>query len=97
MYENIVNALAFVPPSSRDIWLKMGMAVKSETGDAGFAIWDQWSQGADNYNYKDSQSVWKSFKSGGVSIGSLIHEAKQNGFTPEKTTISAKEIERRQV
>lgn len=57
------------------------MAIKSELGQDGFDLWDQWSQVSDSYRAKDARDVWKSFRGGGISIGSLYHEAIQHGWT----------------
>jgi len=76
----IQNALSFIPAHERDLWVTMAMAVKAELGDSGFPIWDDWSQTAANYNALAARSVWKSCKGAGVTIGSLFHEAKFNGW-----------------
>jgi putative DNA primase/helicase len=82
-YERIQQALAFIPAHDRDVWVRVGMAIKSEVGEDGFPLWDTWSQTADNYNAKDAKAVWRSIKvNGGVSIGSLFHEAKGHGWRP---------------
>jgi len=60
----------------------MAMAVHSELGDAGFSIWDEWSQGADCYKPKEARATWRSVKPGRVKIGTLIYEAKQRGYLP---------------
>ncbi len=72
--------LQFIPAHDRDTWITVGMALKSELGDSGFSLFDEWSKGADNYNSKSVISVWRSFRGGGVSIGSLVHLAKENGW-----------------
>lgn len=93
--EKIQSALGFVQPHDRDEWVKVGMAVKSETGDAGFWVWDTWSQAAENYNEKAAKAVWKSFRSGKVQIGTLYHLAKERGWKwdqPERR-LSAAEVE----
>lgn len=77
---DIESALRFVPPDDRDVWLKMAMAVKSELGDSGFSLWDYWSQSADTYKEADARAVWRSCSGSGISIGTLIHAAKQNGW-----------------
>ncbi len=77
----IEEALSFIPADNRDIWLRMGMAIKSLHGESGFNIWDSWSKQADSYNIRDTQDVWKSIRSDGeVTIGTLYHEAKSNGW-----------------
>jgi putative DNA primase/helicase len=81
-YEQIQKALYCIPADNRDIWLRMGMAVKSELGEGGFSLWDEWSRTADNYKTGDAKDVWRSIKpNGGVAIGSLLHEAKKYGYS----------------
>lgn len=65
-------------------WIMLGQALHDEFGDAGEAIWHQWSSSGSKYQgEKDIHSHWKSFHQGnGVSIGTLIHMAKQHGYTP---------------
>uniref|UniRef100_UPI000491DF60 PriCT-2 domain-containing protein n=1 Tax=Chitinilyticum litopenaei TaxID=1121276 RepID=UPI000491DF60 len=57
---DIRAALAHIPAHDRDTWVCMAMAVKSELGEAGFNLWDDWSQSADNYQPKAARAVWKS-------------------------------------
>lgn len=78
--ETIRAALSYIPAEDRDLWVRMGMAVKAELGEDGLALWDEWSQTAGNYNAADAKATWRSFKRGGITIASLIHEAKQHGF-----------------
>ena len=79
--ERIREALQFIPASDRDTWVKMGMAIKSEVGHEGFDTWDAWSQQAESYRPATAREVWKSIKAGGgVSIGTLYHEAKAAGW-----------------
>jgi len=77
---NIETALSFIPADDRDTWVQMAMSIKSEMGDAGFAIWDDWSQTAHNYNKLAAKSVWRSIRGSGISIRTLFHEAKGYGW-----------------
>lgn len=80
--EKIQSALSFVLPQDRDVWVKMAMAVKSELGEDGYWVWEDWSQSADNFNAAAAKSVWRGIKVGGkVGIASLFYEAKANGWT----------------
>lgn len=79
--ERINEALQFIDANDRDQWVNMGMAIKSELADAGFDIWEAWSQQAETFNGKDARDVWKSIRAGGrVTIGTLFYEAKANGW-----------------
>lgn len=80
MTDRLQAALAFIPADHRDTWVMMAMAVKSELGDAGFDIWDDWSQTVGNYNAQAARSVWKSCNGSGVTAGTLFHEARANGW-----------------
>lgn len=79
----IREALSFVSPADRETWVRVGMAVKSELGDAGFDLWDAWSQQDDAYRAPDARAVWRSFKGSGITIGTLYAEAKRNGWRGE--------------
>ncbi len=80
-FERIRAALSFLSSEDRDVWVRMGMAVKSELGNDGFDLWDDWSRLSDGYQPAAAKSVWKSFKAGGrISIGSLFHAARAAGW-----------------
>jgi len=83
-FDRIREALQFIDASDRGTWLRIGMAIKSELSDAGFDLWESWSQQAESFNTKDAQDVWKSIRAGGkVTIGTLFYEAKANGWCDE--------------
>jgi putative DNA primase/helicase len=66
----------------REVWVAIGMALKSEFGDTAFSAWDSWSQQAGNYNALACRSSWRGFKArnGGYTIGTLIKLAKDGGY-----------------
>ena len=76
------NILNFVTPNTdRTEWVRNLMAIKSEFGDDAKELAQSWSATATNFKLNDFRDTWKSIKpTGGVSIGSLIHLAMQNGF-----------------
>ncbi|MDO3547177.1 VapE domain-containing protein [Ralstonia pseudosolanacearum] len=84
----ICAALEYVPADDRDQWCRIGMSLQSELGDAGFDIWDAWSQRSERYSERDARSVWKSFKGGGITIATLFKVAREHGYsdrTPYKS------------
>jgi putative DNA primase/helicase len=86
--ELVRAALAHIPANlQRDEWARVAMAIKSEYTDAtGFDLFDQWSASdPDRYNAKDVKATWRSVKAGGgVGIATLLHLAKEHGFTLPK-------------
>ena len=97
----IAEALAYLDAGcAREEWVRIGMSIKSELGNAGFALFEDWSKTApQKFDTKACREAWKSIKpTGGITIATLIHEAKQFGFSLEEATrepISQEEIEAR--
>ncbi len=97
--ETARRALAYIAPDERDTWVRMGMALKSEFGDAAYDAWEEWSSVASNFDVKACKASWKSFKSGGkVGIGTLFSEAKPLGFVFDQSEleVSPEELAKRQ-
>ena len=80
--ENRVReAISFIPSHERDLWVSIGMSLKSGLGDSGKSIWIEWSSTASNYKERDALAVWRSCKPhGGITIASLFHHALQAGW-----------------
>lgn len=78
--DDIDRALRFIRSEDRDIWVRVGMAIKPELGDNGYRVWDYWSQGASRYQERAAQLAWRSFKSGRITIATLFHLARQYGY-----------------
>ena len=95
--DEIRLALNHLNSHDRDLWVRMGAAIKDELGEQGFEIWDTWSQQSDKYNPRDARATWKSIRKGHVHIGSLYYEARQAGYvrSASYTPPSAEEVARR--
>lgn len=74
------------PDCGYDEWVQIGMAI-SDYG-LPFSVWDAWSARGSKYNKHEMARKWNSFKGSGVSIGSLVHTAKQGGWRPERKEFS---------
>jgi hypothetical protein len=84
--EIIQSALRVIPGQgggSRDHWVKVGMAIHSELPtQIGLTLWSAWSSGDPEYAEEwaegnPCEEVWKSFKKGPVSLGTLFWMADQ--------------------
>ena len=84
--EIVQSALRVIPgqgAGSRDHWVKVGMAIHSELpNDLGLTLWSAWSADDPEYSeeWADSnpcEEVWKSFRRGPVSLGTLFWMADQ--------------------
>lgn len=94
-YSEIQSALNFIDSTDREVWVKVGNAIKSEFGTNGLDLWLDWSAMAGNFNKKSAMSVWKSFKRLIVPIGYVIKLARQNGYQPNKSYIKPSPEERK--
>ena len=96
--ERAEDAITFLDPNDRENWVKMAFAVKSEFGEDGFNLWDEWSQSGEGYRSKDALATWKTAKAGGkVGIGTLFFQAKERGWKDDSVRkhVSAEEKARR--
>lgn len=78
----VESALAFVSPDvGYDDWIKTGMAIHAELGDAGFDVWDAWSQRSTKYPGTAAlRNHWRSFHDGGVTGATLYGLASTAGW-----------------
>lgn len=61
-------ALEYICSDDRQVWVDVGMAIHNDVGrQAGFDLWDTWSQASHKYNPADSTRVWRSFSRKGIS------------------------------
>ena len=84
--EIIQSALKVIPgqgSGSRDHWIKVGMAIHSELPtDLGLTLWSAWSAEDPEFSQdwadgNPCEEVWKSFRKGPVSLGTLFWMADQ--------------------
>ena len=69
----IRNALAHINADDRDIWLRIGMALKSHYGEAGRDLWDRWSRQSKKFDEAMQNRTWRSLRGGGVNIGTIFY------------------------
>jgi hypothetical protein len=74
-----LNALSSYRADDYDDWLAVGMTLHS-VDDSLLTEWDNWSRQSPKYTPGCCDKKWKSFKSQGVSLGTLGHMAKQDGW-----------------
>lgn len=85
--ERIRHALQCIPAYGHENRVRMAFAIKSEIGDTGFDLWNEWYESrGDAYDVNEARSTWKSASAEGkVTIGTLFHAAKANGWRDNGT------------
>ncbi len=82
--KSLLDAIPNSATTDYDYWLKVGMAVHEATNGTGEKLWLEWSRQSPKHENERFDRSWHSFgKNSGnqVTIGTLIHEAKENGWT----------------
>ena len=92
-HEEIRRALKYVSDYSRDNWIRVGMALK--LAGYPFEIWREWSEADPGHVWKDREGMqqWRSFKKDSgkvVTLGTVIGQAKQNGWKREAISSAEK-------
>ena len=79
---DLVQALDYVPASTLDYheWIEVGMGIK----DAGYdvSVWDDWSRNDTRYKNGDCDRRWNGFQGSGITKGTIVKMAMDNGFKP---------------
>lgn len=80
----IMGALLYISPEvDYQTWLRLGMSLKNSYGDAAFDLWDNWSKPGSKYpGTANLRAKWLTFGGGRLTIRTLYHLAKENGWTP---------------
>ena len=75
-----LDAVSSYRADDYDEWLTVGMALHS-IDDTLLDAWDKWSNQSAKYKPGECERKWRSFSSGGgVTLGTLAHMAKQDGW-----------------
>lgn len=86
--------LDYIHADVRDTWIRVGMGLRHEFGEAAFDAYDSWSQSGKGYKASSVKSAWKSFRGDALRIASVIQLAQQNGWKREQREMPAAERER---
>jgi hypothetical protein len=54
-------ALSVVPSDDYEVWFRIGAAIYAALGDAGYALFDEWSRGSPKYEERACQRKWREF------------------------------------
>jgi len=80
-FGGLVSALAHIPADDRDVWFRVGAALKLEFGEAARPLWDGWSATSAKYDARSQEKLWRSLRRGdGVTLGTVYHIAREHGF-----------------
>lgn len=97
-YERAHAALSHLNCDDRALWVDICFALKSEFGDTGFDLWDEWTTSSDSYCPKAARATWKSAKgTGGITIATLFYKAREAGWKDDTKykRLSAEEMAKR--
>ena len=91
----IESAISFIPAIDRELWVEIGMAVKSELGEAGLDLWDSRS-GRQSLigRSRPKPPGGPSGRPDGITPWPLYHHAKAHGW---RETVSLQPLSARQI
>ena len=78
----VEGALSFVESDDREIWIRVGAALKTVFDERGFAMWDSWSRSSSKYERRVMRSQWRSLRRGRVGAGTIFFLAQARGWKP---------------
>jgi len=86
--EDLRSAMGSLSADDYHRWVNFGNAL-SELGQAGFTLWDEWSQKSDKYDAQATTRKWRSFKGGAFQLESIFFEAQQAGWNNPGAAVDA--------
>lgn len=75
--EELRSALASMSSDERDLWVRMGHALKT-IGDKGKDLWMEWSAKSHKFNEADAEETWESFRPAHTGYKAVFAEAQSN-------------------
>ena len=75
----VLEALAFIPPDDYDKWVQVGMALHNSSEDL-LSTWDTWSRRSTKYKEGECERKWRSFIDGGLTTRSILYWAEPYGY-----------------
>lgn len=92
---DLPQLLTYIPNHDREVWTRVTMGLKDEYGEAARDAWEHWSSSDSTYNKRDAATTWRSFKAGGgVTFGTVVRLAMDNGWKPTQTDMTAEDRKR---
>ncbi|MCW3797372.1 AAA family ATPase [Sphingomonas sp. BN140010] len=73
------SALAHMRSDDRDMWMRMGMALK-DLGEIGRGLWFEWSQTSESYEPRQASRDWDSFEPRDTGYKAVFAEAQRQGW-----------------
>jgi hypothetical protein len=86
--QHLRNALNHLRSDNRDVWIKIGMALKS-LGDIGRGLWLNWSMSSDKYEVYNASKTWDSFSPAQLDYRFVFAEAQRQGWVNPTKKIQA--------
>jgi hypothetical protein len=75
-------ALSVVPSDEYEVWYRIGAAIYAELGDAGYALFDEWSRQSSKYEPRACQRKWRDFaKMRSIGARTIFWHADQQDLT----------------
>ena len=74
-YEKVQAACAAINPHRWDVyseWIGLGMSLHSWDRDSGLQLWEKHSRSSDKYREGECERKWRSFRSSGYSIATVL-------------------------
>ena len=78
--DEVGQLLRHIPSDDREVWWKVGAAIKSHFGEDGYAIWCEWSRTQpEKYDSIDQHKQWRSIEPGKIKRLFRLSSGREGG------------------
>ena len=78
--DELRDALLHIPSDDRDLWQRMGHALKTIPGDKGRNLWLEWSATSDKFDAADANKTWDGLKPTRTGHAAVFAEAQRRNW-----------------
>ena len=87
--DQVRDALTYLREEADDraTWIKYGLALKRDFGDAAKSVWIEWASYSSEFDENDTDYRWETLRTDAtdspITVGSIITAAKEKGWKPK--------------
>ncbi|HCA5261437.1 TPA: DUF3631 domain-containing protein [Acinetobacter baumannii] len=79
--DDLGEALSHISSDDREIWIKVGIALRNSNLENAYDIWCEWSSLSNKYDLFTQKKTWDSLdRYDAVTLGTIYHLASEKGF-----------------
>ncbi len=93
LYAGLESALKLISADPYPVWANYALAL-NPFGQAGFELWNKWSQSSDKYDVHEALKKWRACRNtqGKITYKTILHESKMQGWVNPRNSATEADL-----